>query len=133
MRLVERVAGDALHELIVGDGIAIAEHHGRNLGVEDRMRNKLCRVPDDFDVLARGMKHLHHLLVGHQRVERLKVDPRRQRVDHQGLVGRGHLRHAQQRVIGGFAQKLGVDGDERMSGHPCACGGEFGRRRDGLH
>ena len=84
------------------------------------MRNELGGVPDDFDVLARGVKDLHHPLVRHQREERRKIDARRQRVDHDGLVGGGHLRHAQQRIIGGFAQELGVDGDERMRGHPLA-------------
>ena len=39
VRLVERVAGDALDQLVVGDRIAIAEHHGGDLGVEDRMRD----------------------------------------------------------------------------------------------
>ncbi len=130
VRFVERVAGDALHQLVVGNRIAIAEHHGGDLGVEDRMRNELGGVPDDFDVLARGVKHLHHLFVRHQRIERRKIDAGRQRVDHHGLVGRGHLRHAQQRVIGGLAQEFGVDGDERMRGHPPADGGKLGRRRD---
>ncbi len=133
VRFVERVAGDALHQLVVGDGIAIAEHHGGDLGVEDRMRNEFCAVPDDFDVLPRGMKHLHDLLVGHQRVERREIDAGRQRVDDDGLVGRGHLRHAQQRVVGGLAQELGVDGDEGMGGHPLARGGKLRRRRDRVH
>ena len=75
----------------------------------------LRRVPDDFDVLPRGMEHLHHLLVRHQREERREIDARRERVDHHGLVGDGHLRHAQQRIVGGLAQEFGVDGDERMA------------------
>ena len=85
----------------------------------------LARVPDDFDVLARGVKDLHDLFVRHQRVEGRKVDAGRQRVDHHGFVGRGHLRHAKQRVIGGLAQEFGVDGDEGMGGHPLARGGKF--------
>ena len=44
-------------------------------------------VPDDFDVLPRGVKDLHHLLVRHQREERREIDARRQRVDHDGLLG----------------------------------------------
>ena len=35
-----------------------------------------------------------------------------QRIDHDGLVGARHLGDAEERVIGGFAQELGVDGDE---------------------
>ena len=60
VRLVERVAGDALHELVVGDRIAVAQHHGGDLGVENRMRDDVGAVPDDFDVLARGVEHLEH-------------------------------------------------------------------------
>ena len=97
------------------------------------MRNELGAVPDDFDVLTRGMKDLHHLLVGHQREEGREVDARRQRVDHHRLVGRGHLRDAEQRVIGGLAQEFGVDGDEGVGGHPPAHGGKLGRCRDRMH
>ena len=74
----------------------------------------LGAVPDDLDVLARGVENLDHLLVRHQLEERLEVDAGRQRVDHHGLVGRRHLRHAEQRVVGGLAQEFGVDGDEGM-------------------
>jgi hypothetical protein len=70
MRLVERIAGDSLHQLVIGNRIAIAEHHSGDLTVEDRTRNELGRMPDDFDVLTRGVKHFHHLFVRHQRVER---------------------------------------------------------------
>ena len=87
VRFVERVAGDALHELVVGNGIAIAQHHGRDLGVEDRMRNELGAVPDDFNVLTRGMKDFHDFLVRHQREERRQIDIRRQRIDDHGFVG----------------------------------------------
>ena len=133
MRFVERVAGDALHQLLVGNGIAVAEHHGRDLGIEDRMRNELGGVPDDFDVLARGVEHFHDPFVRHQRIERRKIDAGRQRVDHHGFVGRGHLRHAQQRVIGRLAQEFGIDGDERMGGHAPAHGDQFRRRCYWLH
>ncbi len=34
------------------------------------------------------------------------------------------LRHAQQRIVGGLAQELGVDRDERMLRHAGADGGE---------
>jgi hypothetical protein len=125
MRFVERIAGDPLHELVVGDRIAIAEHHGGDLGVEDRMRDELGGVPDDFDVLARGVKDLHHLFIGHQAIERRQIDAGRQRVDDDGFVGRGHLRHAEQGIIGALAQELGVDRDERMLCHSPASLGQF--------
>jgi hypothetical protein len=84
-------------------------------------------------VLARGMEDLHHLLVGQQFEERLKVDIRGQRVHHHGLVRARHLRDAEQRVIGGFAQELGIDGDEGMPRHVGADPGEFRGGGDRLH
>src|SRR5258708_2668926 len=36
MRFVQGVSGDALHELVVRDRIAIAQHHGGDLSVDDR-------------------------------------------------------------------------------------------------
>ena len=133
VRLVERVAGDALHQLVVGDEVAIAEHHGGDLRVEHRMRNDLGAMPDDLDVLARRVKDLQHLLVRHQLEERRKVEPFGQRVDHHGLVGARHLRHAQDGKIGGLAQKLGVHGDEGVLRQPAAHGRQFLRGRDRLH
>ena len=62
-------------------------------------------------------KTLIDAFVRHQRKERCEIDPRGQRVDHDGLVGRGHLRDAQQRVISRLAQEFGIDGDERMLRH----------------
>ena len=77
VRLVERVAGDALHELVVGDRIAVAEHHGGDLGIDDRVGDQAGLVPADFDVLARGVEDLDDLLVRHQREERREIDARR--------------------------------------------------------
>src|SRR5215813_2139759 len=133
VRLVERVAGDALHELVVGDRVAIAEHHGGDLGVEDRMRDQARLVPDDLDVLARGVKHLEHALVRHQLVERLEVEALGERIDHDRLVGARHLGDAQQGVVCGFAQELGVDRDVGVAGQAVAGFGEVLRRRDQLH
>ena len=73
------------------------------------------------------------LLVGHQGEQRRKIDAGRQRVDHDGLVGRGHLRHAEQRVVGGLAQELGIDGDERMPRHARANLGQFLGGGDQVH
>ena len=51
------------------------------------MRNELGAVPDDFNVLAGGMKNFHDLFVRHQREERRQIDVRRQRVDDHGFLG----------------------------------------------
>jgi hypothetical protein len=90
-------------------------------------------MPHNLNVLARGMKDLHHFFVGHELEERREVDARRQCVDDHGLVCRGHLRHAQKRIIGGLAEEFGIDGDEGQRGHTPADGGELGRCRDRLH
>ena len=79
------------------------------------MRDEAGAVPDDFDVLARGVEHLEHALVAHQFEERLQIDAGRERIDHHGLVGARHLRDAEQRIVGGLAQEFGVDGDEGMA------------------
>jgi hypothetical protein len=65
VRFVERVAGDALNELIVGNRIAVAEHHGGDLRIENGVGDQLGAMPDDLDVLPRRMENLHHLFVGH--------------------------------------------------------------------
>ena len=71
-RLVELRAGDLLDELVVGDAVAEAADHGRDLGVEHRMRDQAAEMEDDLDVLPRGMEDLGHRLVGHQLEERLQ-------------------------------------------------------------
>ena len=111
-RLVELRAGDLLHQLVVGDAVAEAADHGRDLRVEDRMRDQPAEMEDDLDVLPRGMEDLDDGLVGHQREERLQVDVGRQRIDQRGHAGRRHLDQAELRPEGGFADELGVDGDE---------------------
>ncbi len=133
VRLVEGIAGDAVDQLIVGDRVAVAEHHGGNLGIEDRMGDLFRQVPDDFDVLARGVEDLHHAFRGHQVEKGRKVDALGQRVDHHRLVVGSDLRDAEQGIIGGFAQKLGVDGDEPMARHAGADVAEFFGGGDQVH
>ena len=123
--LVRPVAGDALDQLVIGDAVAIAEHHGGHLGVEDRMRNGVGLVPDDLDVLPGGMEHLQHLLVAHQLEERLQVDAGGQRIDHDGLLGARHLHDAEQGIVGRLPQEFGIDGDDGVAGEAVAGGGQF--------
>ena len=125
VRLVERVAGDALHQLVVGNRIAIAEHHGGDLGVEHRMRDHLGAVPDDFDVLPRGVEHLEHLLVRHQLEERREIDALRPA--HRSPPPRRRSPSARRTASGNrwFAQELGVDRDERVLRQPRAGRGQF--------
>ena len=81
VRLVEAVAGDALHELVIGDGIAVAQHHGGDLGIDDGARDDAGLVPAYLDVLPGGMEHLDDVLVRHQREEGSEVDAVGERVD----------------------------------------------------
>ena len=53
--------GDLLDELVVGDAVAEAADHGRDLRVEHRMRDKPAEVEDDLDVLARRVEDLGDL------------------------------------------------------------------------
>ena len=41
-----------------------------------------------------------------------------------GLLGAGHLHHAEQGIVGGLAQELGIDGDDGVFGEAVAGGGE---------
>ena len=127
------VAGDAGHELVVGNRIAIAEHHGGNLSIDQRRRNDSGGVPADFDVLARRVKDLDHGRIGHQRKEGSEIDARRERIDHERLLGARQLRDAELRVIGRFAQELGIDRHERVTGEAFAGIGEFRSGGDRLH
>ena len=133
VRLVEVVAGDAGDKLVVGDRITIAQDHGGDLGVDERGRNHVRPMPADFDVLPGGMEDLDHVGVGHQFEERRQVDALGERIDHDGLFGRGQLRHAQDRVIGRFALKFGVDRHEGVTCEPLAGLGQFLGLGDWLH
>ncbi len=77
-----------LHQLVVGDCIAETADHRGDLRIEDRMRDQIAEVKDDFDVLPGGMKHLDDLFIGHQPEKRSKIKARRQRVDDGGMIGR---------------------------------------------
>ena len=125
VRLVRPMAHDALDQLVIGNGIAVAEYHGRHLGVEDRVRDDGGLMPDDFDILAGGMKNLQHRLIRHQFEKRLEVDPLGQGVDHHRFLGARHLHDAEQGVIRGLAQELRIDCYDRVFREAGTDGGEF--------
>jgi hypothetical protein len=133
VRLVQLAAGDALDQLVVGDAVAIAEHHRRDLGVEDRMRQDAGAVPDDLDVLPRGVEDLQHRLVRHQAEERVEVDALGQRVDDDGFLRARQLDDAEQRIVGRLPQELGIDGDDGMGGETLAGCLEIGGRGNQVH
>ncbi len=109
--LVDVDAEELPHEGVIGDLLAEAGGHGRDLGVEQRMGND-AQVIEDFHVLAAGMEDLLDLRVGHQIEERLEVQPLGHGVDHRGDIGARGLDQAEPGPIGGLSHELGVDGDE---------------------
>ena len=110
---VDLVAGNAVDELIIAHLVAVAADHGGDLGVEDRMRDGAGLVNEDLDVLPGGVEDFQHLLVGHQPIERRKVEPRRERINDRRLVRTGHLDQAELRPEGALAHEFGIDRDER--------------------
>ncbi len=112
VRLVDRSAGQRRDDRIVAHLVAEPRDHGGDLGVEQRLRHIAETQHEDLDVLARGMEHLHHRLVGEQFAERGKVDVGRLRVDHRDLMRAGQLHDAEFRPVGALAHEFGIDGDE---------------------
>jgi hypothetical protein len=133
VRLIEAVAGDALNELVIGDGIAIAQDHGRHLGINNRGWNDPGLVPAYFDVLTGGMEDLDDVLVRHQCKEGGEIDALGQRVDDDRLIGARHLCDAEPWIIRALAQKLGVYGHEGMVRHARTGVREAGGGRNRLH
>ena len=94
----------------------------------------LAHVPDDLDVLARGVEHL---AAPSRRPSASKNGARSMPGASASMTTASsrarHLRHAEQRVIGGFAQEFGVDGDEGMPRHARAGLGQFRGGGDQIH
>ena len=131
--LVQVAVQQPLHQHGVAHRLAEAADHGRDLRVEDRMRDHPRQMMNDFNVLARGMEDLQHPLVDHQVEEGLEVEAGREAVDqHLGAVRR-HLDEAEPRPEGLLAHELGVDRHKGSSAKPCASFGQFVGTGDKLH
>ena len=107
--LVEVAVQHPLHQHRIAHGLAEAADHGRDLGVEDRVRDRSRQMMNDFNVLARGMKDLEHPLIGHQVEERREVEAGREAVDENLGAVRRHLDQAELRPEGLLAHELGID------------------------
>ena len=107
--LVDMDILDTADELVVGNGIAETADHRRDLRVEDRMRNEIAAMENDFDILAGSMKHLQHRWIGHQFEEGCQVQPLGQRVHQHFGGGACHLYQTQFRPEGRFSQEFGID------------------------
>ena len=132
-RLVDRDMADRVRKLAVGDLLAIAADHRRDLGVEQRRRQDAGELPEDFEVLAGGVEHLDHVLVGHQLQQRLEVEPWGERVDRHRFVVGGELDDAKDRPERRLAQEFGVDRHEWRARQTLAGLSEFVRGRDQGH
>ena len=131
--LVEVLLCNLLDEVDVAHRFAEAAHHGGDLGVEDRMRDEARQVPDDLQILPRGVKHLHHALVGHQSEEGLEGDAGVQGIDQRLVLGAGELDEAQPRPVGLLAYEFRVDGHEVVLAEPLAELGELVGGGDQAH
>ncbi len=132
-RLVEPGSGDPLDELVVGDAVAEAADHCRDLRVEDGMRDHVAEMEDDLDVLPRSVEDLDDLLVRHQAEEGCEVDVFGKRIDQGGDAGRGHLDQAQDRPERRLANEFGIDGDEARLFELGDDGFEFGLILNEMH
>lgn len=133
VRLVEHDAGDARDQLVVGNRIAEAAHHGGHLRVENRIGHEAAEVPDDLDVLPGGVEHLEHGRIAHQGEKRRQIEAGSERVDQKDLFGTGELHDAQLRPERTFAQEFRVDGDEGEARQMVAGFGEGGGRCNHWH
>ena len=132
--LVDVGAGQLRDQRVVGDLLAEAAHHGRDLRVEERPR-QLAQMVEDLEILPGGVHHLEHALVGHHREQRPEIEARCQRVDRDRLLLARDLDQAELGEVGAVAHELGVDGDEALAAHAGAEGGQrcvVGDQRHGL-
>ena len=131
--LVDRRARQFRDQLFVAHLVAEPADHRRDLGIEDRRGDAAVEVVENLDVLARGVEHLEHAGVAHQREQRRQIDVRRQRIDRRRLVRRGNLHQAQARPERGVAHEFGVDGDVARSRQPLAKGAKRPGVGDEMH
>ena len=135
MRFVDHAAGQPCDQRFIADLIAKPRHHGGDLRVKQRARRVAKELDEDFDILTRRVKHLHHGRVAQQRTERGEIKPLRQCVHHKHLAVGGELHHAELGPIGPLAHELGIDGDEtlapQLGASGCECVGCGDERRGG--
>ena len=131
-RFIHPLFGDLAHQGFIAHLLAKATDHGRHLGVEKRLGKDLGIDVEYFQILACGVKHLDHIGVAKQRIERLKRHiAAKDRIDQNRAFGRiarhGKLDQAEFRVIRPFTQKFGIDRHIRVpGGHSAERGQVFG-------
>ena len=111
---VQLNAENGFDQIFVADRFAEAEDLSGRLRVEQRFGNETGLMVNDFDVLAAGVEDFDHFRVVQHGKKGFQLNSGRQRVDDGGCVRRGDLNQAEFGVVGFFAQKLQVYGNERL-------------------
>ena len=127
-RFVDPAFGDLADQGLVSDFLAVAAHHGRELGIEQRGRHLPGQAVEHLDVLACRMEHLKHLRVDHEREQGRQIDVPGQRIDRRVALRAGQLHQAQLGPVGAVAHELGIDGDVRLARQLRAQCRDFGGR-----
>ena len=126
--LVDPAFGDLADQGLVADFLAVAAHHGRELGIEQRGRHLPGQAMEHLDVLPRRMEHLEHLRIDHEREQGRQVDTGGQRIDRRVALRPRQLHQAQLGPVGAVAHELGIDGDVRLARQLRAQRRDFGGR-----
>ncbi len=90
-------------------------------------------MPDDFDVLARGVEDLDDVTIDHQLEEGCQIDIVGEAVNQRDLFGAGDLDEAELRPVSGLAHEFRVDRNEGFFGKAIAQGGKRLSRGDPVH
>ena len=117
-----------LTQRFIADLIAETANHRCNLRVEQRLRNNIAQMTDDFQILPRRVKNLQDTLISHEVEKRLKLDAIGHRVDDGFVFTSSHLNETKLRPEGPLAHELGIDGNELVLfervaqlDEPCRC------------
>ena len=130
--LVDVLFQNSAHQPVIADLVAMAQHHGRDLGIEKRQRQLSHFLEEDLEILIRRVKHLGDGFIGHEIPQRLQVDPRCQRVDRRRMGAVADLDQAQLRVVGLLAHEFGIHREELGAGETLCKRRHVRRRRDDI-
>src|SRR5271157_2185409 len=90
-------------------------------------------MPDDFEILPRGVKHLDDVGIGHQLEKRREVQIFGDGVNSEGVIVAGKLDHADLWPKSRLAEKFRIDSDEGIFGEGLAKGRQCAGIGDKAH
>ena len=102
----------ALDQIVVGNRVAIAERHSRDLCVENWPGRVADQAIEYFDVLTGCVEHFHAIVGRDEVQEGANVQILGKRVDKTFHAGGRSLHKAEFRPIGRFPMELGVNADK---------------------